>query len=194
MASALTSWKEVAVYLGKGVRTVQRWESRLGLPVRRPDGRAKGTVLAFSEELDTWLKSNFSNGHTSELQLLRRELAELKQENNRLRSWVNIVRERGLVGDEALSRRCSAAVDTSLRTRLRTTEVMEDSRKLQAVLGLHHALSVNPHLSIFTCRRALAVLNREAVHASVQTKFKRHLQAINISEQDKIGNGLLPCD
>ena len=28
-----SSWKEIAAYLGKGVRTVQRWEAVLGLPV-----------------------------------------------------------------------------------------------------------------------------------------------------------------
>ena len=31
----LTTWNEVASYLGKGVRTVQRWEANLSLPVRR---------------------------------------------------------------------------------------------------------------------------------------------------------------
>ncbi len=30
----LNSWKEIACYLGRGVRTVQRYERDLGLPVR----------------------------------------------------------------------------------------------------------------------------------------------------------------
>jgi hypothetical protein len=34
MSSTLTSWKEIGQYLGKGVRTVQRWEQQMGLPVR----------------------------------------------------------------------------------------------------------------------------------------------------------------
>ncbi len=56
MRTVLSSWKEIASYLGKGVRTVQRWERELGLPVRRPKPNEKQIVLAFPEELDNWLK------------------------------------------------------------------------------------------------------------------------------------------
>lgn len=31
----LDSWKEIATYLDKAVRTVQRWEKQEGLPVHR---------------------------------------------------------------------------------------------------------------------------------------------------------------
>jgi hypothetical protein len=31
----LNGWKEIAAYLGRSVRTVQRWEKDFGLPVRR---------------------------------------------------------------------------------------------------------------------------------------------------------------
>ena len=51
----LNSWKEVAQYLGRGVRTVQRWEHELGLPVRRPRGKSRSPIMAFREELDSWL-------------------------------------------------------------------------------------------------------------------------------------------
>ena len=51
----LNSWKEVAVYLGRGVRTVQRWEIDLGLPVRRPRGKPRSAVIALKAELDSWL-------------------------------------------------------------------------------------------------------------------------------------------
>jgi hypothetical protein len=53
----LTSWKEIAVHFGKGVRTVQRWEEQLGLPVRRREGSGTGIVLALRGELDEWLRS-----------------------------------------------------------------------------------------------------------------------------------------
>jgi hypothetical protein len=56
MRTILSSWKEIASYLGKGVRTVQRWERELDLPVRRPKPNEKQIVLAFPEELDAWLK------------------------------------------------------------------------------------------------------------------------------------------
>jgi len=52
----LNSWKEIAAHLGRGVRTVQRWEQGLGLPIHRPRGRNRSAVLAFPEELDQWLR------------------------------------------------------------------------------------------------------------------------------------------
>lgn len=54
--SMLTCWKDIAHYMGKGVRTVQRWERELGLPVCRPTGIAhKSAVLARPQDLDAWL-------------------------------------------------------------------------------------------------------------------------------------------
>jgi len=56
----LHTWKEIAGYLDCGVRTVQRWESQLALPVRRADGKNRSHVLATRSEIDEWLKSTFS--------------------------------------------------------------------------------------------------------------------------------------
>ena len=53
----LNSWKEIAAYMGRGVRTVQRWERDLGLPVRRPRAKMRSAVIALSEDLDQWLHS-----------------------------------------------------------------------------------------------------------------------------------------
>ena len=51
----LKGWKDIAKYLGCGVRTVQRWE-KLGMPVRRPSGGAsRSAVVAISGELEVWL-------------------------------------------------------------------------------------------------------------------------------------------
>lgn len=54
-AAVLTSWKDIARYMGKGVRTVQRWEQDFGLPVRRPRGSNKKAVLARPRDLDAWV-------------------------------------------------------------------------------------------------------------------------------------------
>jgi TolB-like protein/Flp pilus assembly protein TadD len=50
----LDSWKEIAAYLKKEVRTVQRWEKSSGLPVRRLAHGKLGTVFAYKPDLDTW--------------------------------------------------------------------------------------------------------------------------------------------
>jgi len=48
-SEVLNSWKEIAAYVGRGVRTVQRWERELGFPVRHPLG-SRRTVMALREE------------------------------------------------------------------------------------------------------------------------------------------------
>ena|SRR5713226_1691081 len=53
----LNSWKEIAEYLGRGVRTVQRWERDLALPVRRPRGKSRSAVFAVPEEINAWIAS-----------------------------------------------------------------------------------------------------------------------------------------
>ncbi len=55
-STILNSWKEIAAYIGRGVRTVQRWES-IGLPVRRPRAHSRSAVIAMSDEIDAWLRS-----------------------------------------------------------------------------------------------------------------------------------------
>jgi DNA-binding winged helix-turn-helix (wHTH) protein len=50
----LDSWKEIAVYLKRDVRTVQRWEKREGLPVHRHLHDSQATVYAQTSELDVW--------------------------------------------------------------------------------------------------------------------------------------------
>lgn len=51
----LTSWKEIAAYLDRDVRTCVRWEQRYGLPVHRLDRDTKAKVFAYKDQIDTWL-------------------------------------------------------------------------------------------------------------------------------------------
>ena len=53
----LDSWKEIAAYLGRGIRTVQRWEREEGLPVHRLAHADRGSVFADPAELTEWWKS-----------------------------------------------------------------------------------------------------------------------------------------
>jgi TolB-like protein/tetratricopeptide (TPR) repeat protein len=50
----LDSWKEIAAYLKREVRTAQRWEKSEGLPVRRHQHDKLSSVFAYKSELDTW--------------------------------------------------------------------------------------------------------------------------------------------
>lgn len=53
----LDSWKEIAAYLKRDITTVQRWEKREGMPVRRHLHDKLGSVYAFRSELDAWTRS-----------------------------------------------------------------------------------------------------------------------------------------
>ncbi len=50
----LDSWKEIAAYVNRGVRTVRRWEHEEGLPVHRHVHRVLGSVYAYKSEIDQW--------------------------------------------------------------------------------------------------------------------------------------------
>jgi hypothetical protein len=86
---ALTSWKDIAAYLGKGIRTVQRWEDELGLPVRRPKQGLKSAVFAVPEEIDAWVKSIKFQDRDSLISSLRAEVQSLRHELALARSRIS---------------------------------------------------------------------------------------------------------
>ena len=59
----LNSWKEIAAYLDRGVRTVQRWERELELPVHRIGSGKRSPVYADVKELKFWLATSGSGRH-----------------------------------------------------------------------------------------------------------------------------------
>jgi len=52
-ARDLTSWKEIAAYLGVNVRTAQKWERERGLPVCRGSG-PRSRVTTDTGAVDLW--------------------------------------------------------------------------------------------------------------------------------------------
>ncbi|HEY4840008.1 MAG TPA: hypothetical protein VIH72_15430 [Candidatus Acidoferrales bacterium] len=54
----LDSWKEIALFFSKDVRTVKRWEKERALPVHRAPGKPGGSVYAFTDELSRWLNTS----------------------------------------------------------------------------------------------------------------------------------------
>jgi|SRR5579883_625883 len=88
----LNSWKEISAHLGRGVRTAQRWERDLGLPVRRPRGKHRSAVIAFRKELDLWLahcpltmREQSVNGETLKTAQVRTVLRQSLQAGSALR-------------------------------------------------------------------------------------------------------------
>ena len=104
--------------MGKGVRTIQRYERDLGLPVRRPAGNSTGSVVATRVELDAWIAASpireafqLTRQDTpstavttsirtglAEMSRLREQMTELR---NKVRTSVQLLRDSlyGLQGD-----------------------------------------------------------------------------------------------
>jgi hypothetical protein len=62
----LESWKEIAAYLKREVRTVQRWEKKEGLPVHRHQHDERASVYAYKSELDAWWNNDHSRLETDQ--------------------------------------------------------------------------------------------------------------------------------
>jgi predicted DNA-binding transcriptional regulator AlpA len=52
----LSSWKEIARYVGRDVRTIQRWERDREFPIHRPAGKLRSSVVALIPEIEGWMK------------------------------------------------------------------------------------------------------------------------------------------
>jgi hypothetical protein len=90
-ASVLSDWRLIGRYLGKSVRTVQRWERELGLPVRRIHGGPKSAVIAVPAEIDAWVQAckfhveGAGSSRSERMMLLLQAVRELRAENQKLR-------------------------------------------------------------------------------------------------------------
>ena len=104
--SVLTCWKDIARYLGKGVRTVQRWEREFGLPVRRPNGvHHKSAVVAQVRDLEMWLDSRWSERSVENKDgkvIVQAELSELIKRSRNLRAAHMMIMEETSVALDSL--------------------------------------------------------------------------------------------
>jgi hypothetical protein len=121
-STVLSSWKDIARYLGKGVRTVQRWERQLGLPVRRPVGASqKSAVLLYRRDVDAWLATRFSaRPHSPEtalanIHLVRSTLKERIRKAQELRTTHCALREQIQESIRLLTERCDLLTSQTMR-------------------------------------------------------------------------------
>lgn len=121
-STVLSSWKDIARYLGKGVRTVQRWERQLGLPVRRPVGASqKSAVLLYRRDVDAWLATHFSarpqNQETAltNTHLARSTLKERIRKAQELRTTHSVLTEQIQESIRQLTERCDLLTSQTVR-------------------------------------------------------------------------------
>jgi thioredoxin-like negative regulator of GroEL len=85
----LDSWKAIAGFLSRSLRTVQRWHECNGLPVHHFGGH-KGSVFAYEEEINHWLASLAEEPESAQVR------ADETLESGRLRSHELTVTANGL--------------------------------------------------------------------------------------------------
>jgi len=112
----LNSWKEIAAYLKCGVRTAQRWQRDLHMPVMRVREGKRGPVMANSEASDKWIEHRASDldshRYTSTFETLARTSTErglhfLDTELSTGRRFAKLAR--GSKNDRVAARRRKAA-------------------------------------------------------------------------------------
>lgn len=60
VSDRLDSWKSVASFLRRDIRTVQRWEANEGLPVYRLRSSRRAPIFAYRSEIEVWWKARQS--------------------------------------------------------------------------------------------------------------------------------------
>jgi hypothetical protein len=63
----LNGWKEIAKYVGRSERTVQRWERQYGFPVHRVPATKGEVVFALRSEIDRWKLSSPATESTADI-------------------------------------------------------------------------------------------------------------------------------
>jgi hypothetical protein len=82
----LNGWKEISNHIERGVRTAQRWEALLGMPVHRPALKDRSAVVAFTDELDRWITRNVLDTLDANGEGRKESLARLHDNMNSL-AW-----------------------------------------------------------------------------------------------------------
>ncbi len=94
MGQVLNSWQEIAAYVGKGLRTVQRWEREIDFPVHRT-GKEGRNVIGYTDEINKWMQR--SQPVVTATTVVQDKLARGREEMVRLRVEVERARAQTLI-------------------------------------------------------------------------------------------------
>ena len=92
--ATLQGWKEIALELDRSVRTVQRWERKLGLPVHKLGNSIGSPVFAFKDELHSWLRANAGEGKQINTEFSKSTSLNREEENFERRRAALVVKRR----------------------------------------------------------------------------------------------------
>ncbi len=129
--AVFSSWKEIAFFFGKSVRTVQRWERTLALPVIRPENTTGNIILARVADLESWMKQPLIREAHVRTSDTSQEWAQSRLECRR-----RVERMEALLTDlsrhtERLKRNTSAMSQSCLRMKALSTRADASRRTLE---------------------------------------------------------------
>jgi hypothetical protein len=149
--SRLDSWKEIAAYLRRDVRTAIRWEKEKGLPVHRVRGGQRQAVFAYAEELDEWLTKGSAEPDPRGLKPADLEAtAGVSIEDSDLRSELIHAPETETVSHTLINPPSNTTRDPSRETNDAQIDSHVTKLKLLVLIGLAVVLVIG--LSFFTLR------------------------------------------
>jgi adenylate cyclase len=186
----LDSWKEIAAYLKRGARTVQRWEREEGLPVHRLHHDQGDTVHAYKSELDAWWASRQANPEAQPLaekkpgaSIAVLPFADMSQEKDQLYFCEGVAEE--IIN--SLSRVRDLRVAS--RTSAFQYKGAADSREIGRRLRVGSLLEGSVRKSGNRLRIAVQLTNAESGYQLWGARFERELSDI-FAVQDEIAQSV----
>ena len=132
----LRGWREIGEHFSSGVATVIRWQSD-GLPVHRRGTNHRGSVIAYSEEVDAWLNKSslWTNDGFSQSSVIARRAAGAHWQKQRRREAKVQILGRLLCFQEKAEAILALCTDSEFRNDHRT-RVLTLSRHLKRELEI----------------------------------------------------------
>lgn len=134
VVAVLQSWKQIAKYVGRTERTVQRWEQQFGFPVHRPSGKSRSSVMALAQEIEEWTRDKPSLVEIRSSERLNREMfmASPTRAPKGISDTEELMRQR-----RSKFLRCASLRDAQKELRVRVQDLRNQQRVLLQLLRRH---------------------------------------------------------
>ncbi len=129
----LNGWKEISKHIERGVRTAQRWEATLGMPVHRPALKDRSAVVAFTDELERWISRTPSSKLDASSEGSKEALVRVHENMSTLAWHTSELASQTIALQEQL-RRSLEIHRIRIASRTRTRLAVSSSRSIGAML------------------------------------------------------------
>ncbi|WP_446742713.1 tetratricopeptide repeat protein [Silvibacterium acidisoli] len=172
----LESWKEIAAFFRREVRTVQLWEKREGLPVRRQLHNKIGSIFAYRTDLERWwrerLHSDEARPQVAEKAILQRAVPAASAEQRSGISHSSAVTPDNLLARHACSLGNYFWSQRSRSALLRSMQYFEDAIELDSEYAEGYAGLANAYVSLSYNHLMPSREAASKAHAAIDTAMR----------------------